>query len=111
MKKTISIGVVTLYSIFSLAQQKDSLHFSKDSDISEIIIYETRLELSASLKNRNLQILDKEQIKQLPVRSVNELLTYVSGVDMRQRGPFGSQADVSVDGGSFEQNLILLNGQ
>lgn len=111
MKKTISIGVVTLYSVFSLAQQKDSLYFSKDSDISEIIIYETRLDLAASLKNRNLQILDKEQIKQLPVRSVNELLTYVSGVDLRQRGPFGSQADVSIDGGSFEQNLILLNGQ
>src|SRR5690606_8851329 len=31
-------------------------------------------------------------------------------VDVRQRGPFGTQADISIDGGTFEQALILLNG-
>ena len=31
-------------------------------------------------------------------------------MDVRQRGPFGAQADISIDGGSFEQTLILLNG-
>src|SRR5690606_1833171 len=29
---------------------------------------------------------------------------------LRQRGAFGSQADISVDGGSFEQTVVLLNG-
>ena len=111
MKTYLYIGVMMFCSFFSFAQQNDSLQVNKDAAISEILIYETRLQLSSSLKNRNLQILDKEQIKQLPVRSINELLTYVSGVDIRQRGPFGTQADVSIDGGSFEQNLVLLNGQ
>ncbi|GHE42069.1 TonB-dependent vitamin B12 receptor [Sphingobacterium griseoflavum] len=61
-------------------------------------------------QSRNIQLLDRKQIEALPVRSVNELLSYIPGVDLRQRGPFGAQADVSVDGGSFEQTLVLLNG-
>src|SRR5690606_1414183 len=57
-----------------------------------------------------IQIIDRQQIEALPAHSINELLGYVAGVDLRQRGPFGSQADVSIDGGSFEQTLVLVNG-
>src|SRR5690606_15934137 len=49
-------------------------------------------------------------IESLPVQSVNELLSYVAGVDVRQRGPWGSQADISIDGGTFEQVTYLING-
>jgi iron complex outermembrane receptor protein len=31
-------------------------------------------------------------------------------VDIRQRGPFGTQADISIDGGTSEQTLVLING-
>lgn len=103
------LGVLMTSTLF--AQHRESETKNTKEEISEIVIYETRLQLPSSLKNRNLQILSREEIRQLPARSVNELLTYVSGVDLRQRGPFGTQADLSIDGGSFEQNLILLNGQ
>ena len=63
-----------------------------------------------SKQARNIQLITKEEIAQLPVKSVNEVLSYIAGVDVRQRGPFGAQADVSIDGGSFEQTLVLLNG-
>src|SRR5690554_7573193 len=46
----------------------------------------------------------------MPVSSLNEILNSINGVDVRQRGPFGTQADVSIDGGSFEQTMILWNG-
>src|SRR5690606_40560633 len=32
------------------------------------------------------------------------------GVETRQRGGFGTQADISIDGGSYQQTLVLLNG-
>src|SRR5690606_16989330 len=60
--------------------------------------------------NRNIQVIDRQQIDAMPARSINELLSHVGGVDIRQRGPFGTQADISIDGGSFEQALILVNG-
>ena len=78
--------------------------------ISEIIITENRLQIPFAKRNKNIEILSKEEIAKLPVKSVNEILSYINGVDVRQRGPFGTQADISIDGGTFEQALILLNG-
>ncbi len=78
--------------------------------LGEVIITENRLQLPFTQQNRNIQVIDRRQIEALPARSLNELLSHVAGVDLRQRGPFGSQADVSIDGGSFEQTLVLVNG-
>lgn len=78
--------------------------------VEELIIQENRLQIPFNQTARNVQIITKEEIARLPVKSINELLSYIGGVDLRQRGPFGSQADISIDGGSFEQTLVLLNG-
>ena len=83
----------------------------KDTILSpEVMVNSSRFETSLSQEDRNVTILRKEELAALPVRSFQEILQYVNGVDLRQRGVFGSQADVSLDGGSFEQTLILLNG-
>lgn len=78
--------------------------------LGEVIIQENRIELPFSQQNRNIQILDQSQIKSLPVRSLNELLSFVSGVDVRQRGPQGVQTDIIIDGSTFDQTLVLING-
>lgn len=81
-----------------------------DSTLDELVIQSNRISIPFTEQNRNVSVITAEEIQDLPAKSINELLTYVSGVDVRQRGPFGTQADVSIDGGSFEQTLILLNG-
>ncbi|WP_433900324.1 TonB-dependent receptor plug domain-containing protein [Sphingobacterium puteale] len=78
--------------------------------LNEVVINQNRLQIPFSKQSKNIQILTQEDIQRLPNRSINELLTNIPGVDVRQRGPFGSQADISIDGGSFEQTAILLNG-
>jgi len=78
--------------------------------LGEVVITENRMQLPFAKQNRNIQVIDRKQIEAMPARSINELLSHISGVDLRQRGPFGAQADVSIDGGSFEQTLILVNG-
>lgn len=78
--------------------------------IQEVTLLENRLHTAVSKENRNVYIVDKAQIDRLPAKTIQEVLQYASGIDLRQRGPFGSQADISMDGGSFEQTLILLNG-
>ncbi|MDV6167592.1 TonB-dependent receptor [Flavobacterium sp. DG1-102-2] len=78
--------------------------------INEVIISENRFSTPISKQNRNVYIIDKAVIEKLPARTINEVLQYANGVDVRQRGPFGSQADISIDGGSFEQTVVLLNG-
>lgn len=78
--------------------------------LNEITIQENRLQIPFDKQNRNISILDQSLIRTLPVKSVNELLTYVSGVDVRQRGPWGTQTDIGIDGGTFDQTLVLING-
>ncbi len=78
--------------------------------LNEVMVQENRLQLPFSKQNRNIWIIDSEKIKSLPARSVSELLSYVTGIDVRQRGPGGTQADISIDGGTFDETLVLLNG-
>ncbi|HWK59286.1 MAG TPA: TonB-dependent receptor [Parapedobacter sp.] len=112
------IGTILGILCSGLAIAQDNLtdyRISQPSDtssipLSEVIITENRMQLPFAKQNRNIQLIDRKQIEALPAKSINELLSYVGGVDIRQRGPFGMQADVSIDGGSFEQTLILVNG-
>jgi len=57
-----------------------------------------------------VQIINCEEIKEAPVNSVAELLDFITGVDAQQRGIFGTQTDLSIRGGNFEQVLVLVNG-
>ena len=80
------------------------------TNLDSVIIRDNRLQVPLRWQNRNIGILDRQAITSLPVKSVNELLSYVAGVDLRQRGPNGAQADVSIDGSTFDQVLVLING-
>ncbi|MFZ4263493.1 TonB-dependent receptor plug domain-containing protein [Sphingobacterium sp. HJSM2_6] len=83
---------------------------SDTTKIKEVIIQENRLQIPFSQNNRNVQILSKEEIQKLPGISLPEVLRFAAGVDIRQRGAFGTQADIGIDGGSFDQTIILING-
>lgn len=91
-------------------QAGDPLIDSTNTYLKEVIINENRLQIPFESQNRNIYIVDRKQIEALPVQSINELLSYVTGVDVRQRGPWGAQADISIDGGTFEQVAFLVNG-
>src|SRR5690554_5529118 len=106
MKNKYLFLALLAYSFGGFAQ----VSTESDEELDEIIIEENRLQIPFHKSTRNIQVLTREEIRKLPVSSINEVLTYVSGVDIRQRGPFGSQADISIDGGSFEQTMVLWNG-
>ncbi len=78
--------------------------------LREVVVTENRLQVPFAKQNRNLTIVSRAEIAASPARSINELLAYVAGVDVRQRGPWGAQADVGIDGGTFDQTLVLVNG-
>lgn len=59
---------------------------------------------------RNITIIKGELIRQLPVNSVDELLRYLPGVEVQQRGPQGSQGDIIIRGGTFQQVLVIIDG-
>lgn len=94
----------------SIAQDSEESSFSEQHSLEDVVIQENRITSTLSEQNRSITILDQAIIQSLPIQSINELLTYVAGVDMRQRGPWGVQSDVSLDGGTFDQTLVLIDG-
>lgn len=114
MSKNLTLLALSLvgysYAFSQEVTNNKTLTLKDTTNLNEVIINQNRLQIPFSKQTRNIQIITQEDIKRLPAKSVNELLAYINGVDIRQRGPFGSQADVTIDGGSFEQTLILLNG-
>jgi len=56
------------------------------------------------------EVLDRSDINLLPVTNIAGALEWVNGLDVRQRGSGGTQADLSIRGASYEQTLILVDG-
>ncbi|MEB2776897.1 TonB-dependent receptor [Algoriphagus sp. D3-2-R+10] len=105
MKKSV-LFVTCLALNFTVYAQTDTT----TQDLSEVMIQENRIQLPFSKQSRNISLISKLQIETAPARSLAEVLSFVPGLDIRQRGVTGVQADVSIRGGSFEQTLMLLNG-
>jgi len=78
--------------------------------MADVTIGDQRIQLPFSQANRTIHFLTKEDIARLPVQSLNEVLSYLPGVDIRNRGIKGSQADISLRGSTFEQVLVMING-
>ena len=107
MKQTIILFSIFLLSLQSLRGQDKT--DSVAVNLAELQVNANRNKLYSEM-GRVLTIVDKEEIARSPVQSIDQLLDYVTGLDIRQRGTNGTQADISVRGGSFDQVLVLLNG-
>jgi len=77
-------------------------------DIHQVISLGNKMSLRKS--GMNVSLITREMIQQLPVQNVNELLSHIAGVDIRQRGVAGVQADIGIRGSSFDQVLVLVDG-
>ncbi|MBO4570439.1 MAG: TonB-dependent receptor [Bacteroidales bacterium] len=79
-------------------------------NLEEVSVTGSRTQMTLGTSARIVTVLDSLSIANLPAQTVNDLLKYAVGVDVRQRGVMGMQTDISVRGGTFDQIAILLNG-
>src|SRR5690554_7222009 len=103
--KGVLFGIVLLVTT-PLFAQEDSLVV----DLKEFTIKENRMEIPFNRISRNIQVIQRKSIETTPARSLQEVLSFVPGVDVRQRGISGTQADIGIRGGSYDQTLMLVNG-
>ncbi len=78
--------------------------------VKEVKVYGKGITSNYNDRTSSIQLLNMVHNRDLPIRSVNEALSFVPGLDLRQRGVQGIQGDLSIRGGGFDQNLILING-
>jgi iron complex outermembrane receptor protein len=106
----LSVSYFTMLGSQQLFAQLTTDTVSGSFHLSEVQVTATRTPLLNSETGRVVTVITKKEIEQAPVRSIDGILRYAAGVDIRQRGPLGIQSDVSIRGGSFNQVMILLNG-
>lgn len=70
----------------------------------------SRAPLAADVVARQVLTLTHDDLAAAGVRTINDVLKLSASVDVRQRGGFGIQTDISIDGGTHDQIAILLNG-
>lgn len=82
----------------------------KEVRLDEVIVSSSRAPLTASQAAKIVSVITREDIHRAAAESINDVLKLATGVDVRQRGGFGVQTDISINGGTFDQITILLNG-
>lgn len=117
LKSPVSIGVMTVAMLASAPVSGISAQTAEKNnageklyELEEVEVTGSRVPLTVSQAARIVTVLDREAIAAAPVQSINDLLKYAVGVDVRQRGDMGVQTDISIRGGTFDQITILLNG-
>ena len=117
LKSPVSIGVMTVAMLASAPVTGVSAQTAENNnageklyELEEVEVTGSRVPLTVSQAARIVTVLDREAIAAAPVQSINDLLKYAAGVDVRQRGDMGVQTDISIRGGTFDQITILLNG-
>lgn len=77
--------------------------------LNEVSVVGHRSEMESG-ELRLVATMTAEEVQLLPVKTVADLLQYIPGIDVRQRGASGVQMDPSIRGGSAKQVKVLLNG-
>ena len=83
---------------------------SQSVDLDEVVVSESKIDIPFSKKYRSVEVIDSKSIIESGVNNVVDLLQQVSGIDLRRRGVAGTQADLYIRGGGFDQTLLLIDG-
>jgi vitamin B12 transporter len=104
MQRIATLLFLALITFQSLAQT-DSV-----TTLNELTISGNRIQSGFEETGASVIIISKADIQNTPSISIADMLHNYAGIDIRQRGANGVQADVGIRGSTFDQVLILLNG-
>lgn len=96
--------LLAIFVPYGALAQTDSLR------LDTVHVTATRIGSSLQRAGRQVQVLDVRLLQTAPAPELSALLRTHTVVDVRQRGPFDSQTDLSLRGGTFDQALVLLDG-
>lgn len=120
LKRQVRIGVLSAATLSVAARAEavlgtSPMPYTEQEDeheerLDEVTVSGTMAPLTELQSARIVSVLSRQEIERAGVQSINDLLKLATGVDVRQRGGFGVQTDISIDGGTFDQMTLLLNG-
>ncbi len=77
--------------------------------LDSVTVTASRLESTIPQSGKSVTVLNAVQIADLPVNSIDELLRFVTGLNVNARNGFGVQTDFGMRGSTFSQVLVLVD--
>lgn len=113
--RVVRIAVLPIvYSLISVGQhalaQVDGAYSLYVEHIDSVLVEQVRVKSAFAQRRDAVRIISGSDLQLPSLISLHDVLLHVAGLDVRQRGAHGIQADLSIRGGGFDQVLILLNG-
>ncbi|MDC1230160.1 TonB-dependent receptor plug domain-containing protein, partial [bacterium] len=96
--------------LFMVSMSVQAQDLEKEQQLDSITLTSARIDLPFRENSRTITIITATDIKNSAAVTVADLLQQVAGVDVRRRGTGGSQADLHIRGGGFDQTLLLIDG-
>lgn len=82
----------------------------EEDTLETVVVTAAQIPLPMEQTARIVNVISHEQLQSTPAQSINDILKYSASVDVRQRGAFGIQTDISINGGTHDQIIILIDG-
>lgn len=99
-----------LFILLAISLSKQSSAQDEGTNLDPVTVTSSFNGTRASKTGRNITVITSKDISQLPVRTTDELLRFLPGIDVQSRGALGAQSDISMRGGTFQQVLVILDG-
>lgn len=104
---TVAVCTALLFAPATIAAQTDDdPSVQRNLPLLEVMVATDSLQASAE----PVVLLTADDLKHTSIQSIADLVALLPGVDLRTRGPYDVQADLSMHGGTFDQMVVLLGG-
>lgn len=104
------IPLMTRLLIASLLLSTPFFVSAQTSELTDVVVTASMLPQQEKETGKNIISIKGASIQNLPISSIDELLKYLPGIETQQRGPAGSQSDIIIRGGTFQQVLVIIDG-
>ena len=83
---------------------------AQNTQLLDVVVTASMLPQQEKETGRNIVSIKGSSLQNLPISSIDELLKYLPGIETQQRGPAGTQSNIIIRGGTFQQILVIIDG-
>ncbi|WP_151089076.1 TonB-dependent receptor plug domain-containing protein [Hymenobacter baengnokdamensis] len=109
MPRPLPLACLLVFPLLAQAQRITTVADSARR-LGEVTVYATRLGQLSGQTGRYVTVVPGSTLSRYPVTSLDDLLRLLPAIEVQSRGNFGTQADITLRGSTFNQVLILLDG-
>ncbi|MBR1889466.1 MAG: TonB-dependent receptor [Alloprevotella sp.] len=110
--RSFFLSALLFFCLVASAQTDTIAHLQEGdgNNLNEAVVLQSRDLRSFRTSPIPLIRITHDELQSAGINSLNDVLKLVSTIDVRQRGGFGEQADISIEGSTFDQIAIFVNG-